>query len=256
MLDYSIYELLWMFVIYAFLGWCLEVVFAMSQNGGKFVNRGFLNGPICPIYGFGALAVIVLLTPFKDNLLLLFAGSLMLTTVVEFIAGYILEKSFHQKWWDYSECFLNIKGYICASASVAWGVICILVIYFLHPLVDDFLRRLPFEIGSVIISLFILFIIVDTVVTIISLIMVKQKIHNMEDIMAKIEYLSGMVNKNIADNATAVKKMHGNNLQELNNLRKKYRSILNKKTVGYIRIAEAFPDLRLVKPTKSKDKSK
>ena len=100
----TLYEIIWIFLIYAFLGWCTEVAYA-ALDIGKFVNRGFLNGPCCPVYGFGVLIVVGILTPLKDNLLILFTGSVLLTTVLEYITGWILEKAFHNKWWD---CFRNI----------------------------------------------------------------------------------------------------------------------------------------------------
>jgi uncharacterized membrane protein len=96
----TLYNAAWIFLVYAFLGWCTEVVFQAAIRG-KFINRGFLNGPVCPIYGFGVLAVIGCLTPLKDNLAVLFFGSVVLTTVLEFITGFVLEKFFCDKWWDY-----------------------------------------------------------------------------------------------------------------------------------------------------------
>ena len=95
----TIYEVLWIFIIYAFIGWCVEVSYA-ALDRGIFVNRGFLNGPYCPVYGIGVLIVIIVLTPLKNNLLLLYFGSLLLTTILEFLTGLILEKVFHNKWWD------------------------------------------------------------------------------------------------------------------------------------------------------------
>lgn len=85
------YNLLFYFAIYSFAGWCGEVVFATVRHG-KFVNRGMLHGAYCPIYGFGLITVIVCLTPIKDSWLLLFAGSAVLTTVLEFITGFVLDK--------------------------------------------------------------------------------------------------------------------------------------------------------------------
>jgi len=124
----------WIFFVYAFFGWCVEVIFhAVSE--GKFINRGFLIGPVCPIYGFGVLTVILCLEPVKSNPLLLFLGSVILTSVLEFITGLILEKIFNDKWWDYSKEPLNLFGYICIRFSLAWGLACILVIDVIHPIV-------------------------------------------------------------------------------------------------------------------------
>ena len=108
----NFYELVWIFIIYAFIGWCTEVSYA-ALDRGIFVNRGFLNGPYCPIYGCGVVIVVAVLTPLKDNLLILFAGSFLLTSILEYITGFILEKVFHNKWWDYSNKPFNLHGYIC-----------------------------------------------------------------------------------------------------------------------------------------------
>ena len=97
----NIYQAVWIFIIYAFLGWCSEVAFA-AVNKGKFVNRGFLNGPVCPIYGVGMLIVVLCLWNLRDRPLLLFLGSALLTTALEFVTGFVLERFFHDKWWDYS----------------------------------------------------------------------------------------------------------------------------------------------------------
>ena len=137
----SYYEYLWYFVVYAFLGWCSEVIFATLKSG-KFVNRGFLNGPVCPIYGFGAVLVIFCLTPIKENVLILFIGSTILTTLLEGFTGFILEKMFHTNWWDYSNEPFNFKGYVCARFSVLWGFACILIVDVFHPLIINLVHLL------------------------------------------------------------------------------------------------------------------
>ena len=92
----NFYELLWIFIIYAFIGWCTEVSYA-AVNRGIFVNRGFLNGPYCPIYGCGVVIVVAVLTPLKENLFFLFVGSFLLTSILEYITGFVLEKSISQQ---------------------------------------------------------------------------------------------------------------------------------------------------------------
>lgn len=115
----NFYELVWIFIIYAFIGWCTEVSYA-ALDRGIFVNRGFLNGPYCPIYGCGVVIVVAALTPLKDNLLILFAGSFLLTSILEYITGFILEKVFHNKWWDYSNKPFNLHGYVCLKFSISF----------------------------------------------------------------------------------------------------------------------------------------
>jgi len=107
------------FIVYAFLGWVLEVVYAAVKSG-KFVNRGFLLGPVCPIYGFGAVGVIVALAPVKDNKLVLFVCSVLLASGIELIGGWLLDKIFSQRWWDYSHRPFNIGGYVWIIFIQLW----------------------------------------------------------------------------------------------------------------------------------------
>ena len=147
---YELYNYMWFFIIYAFLGWCGEVAFAAIKTG-TFVNRGFLNGPVCPIYGAGVCIVILCLTPFSANLAVLFIGSVILTSVLEFLTGFVLEKLYNEKWWDYSERPFNIKGYICLEFSLLWGVACVVVVKVIHPLISRLVDFVPMTLG---ISLF------------------------------------------------------------------------------------------------------
>ena len=103
----NIYQAVWIFIIYAFLGWCSEVAFA-AVNKGKFVNRGFLNGPVCPIYGVGMLIVVLCLWNLRDRPLLLFLGSALLTTALEFVTGFVLERNFVQR--RIFKAFPNLKN--------------------------------------------------------------------------------------------------------------------------------------------------
>lgn len=120
-MEFSLYEIFWYFVIYAVLGWVVEVCFC-SINTGGFVNRGFLNGPVCPIYGFGMVAVLVCLWPLRHNIPVLYAGAVLLTSALELVTGWVLKKLFHTSWWDYSNMRFNLGGYICLRFSLVWGV--------------------------------------------------------------------------------------------------------------------------------------
>ena len=138
-----IYSLLLYFFIYSFLGWCTEVAYATVKER-RFVNRGFLNGPWCPIYGVGVSAVVTLLDGFRDSLLLLYLSSLVLVTLIEGMTGFIMDKIFHHKWWDYTGLPLNIGGYVCLPFSIAWGAACVVIVKGIHPLMKDwwdFCRR-------------------------------------------------------------------------------------------------------------------
>ena len=131
LVPYSWFQILWYFYIYGFLGWCSEVAFAAVAHG-KFVNRGFLNGPVCPIYGFGMSLVLLVLLPFSDNIPLLFIGGALLTSAIELVGGWALKKFFHTTWWDYSDQPFNLGGYICLKFSILWGLCVVVVIRIVH----------------------------------------------------------------------------------------------------------------------------
>ncbi len=120
------------FWIYSFLGWAVESTFC-SINEQKVINRGFLSGPICPIYGFGALIVILCLTPFLSHPLFLFIDAVVLTSILEYFTSYLMEKLFHARWWDYSHHHFNLNGRICLATSLSFGGLSVFVMYFLHP---------------------------------------------------------------------------------------------------------------------------
>lgn len=251
MFNYSPITLLWLFVIYAFLGWCLEVVYA-TVHTGKFVNRGFLNGPYCPIYGIGMIIVIILLMPFKVNLLLFFVGSVILTTLLEFVTGLILEMIFNQKWWDYTMEPFNLKGYVCLGQSLVWGIACIFVIYILQPFVDSFINIMSGDIGKIVLLLFWIIFLSDIIITVTALFKVKKYSRILDDVGEKIKLMSDSVGKNISDGTISAMKLGDKNMQELENLKERYQVISNKYIFGYRRLVKAFPSLRPIKIKKNK----
>ena len=158
------YLLLWIFFVYAFLGWCTEVSFA-ALTSGRFVNRGFLNGPVCPIYGVGVVIVLFFLDPLRGNTFLLFLGSVLLTSLLEWVTGFVLEKIFHQRWWDYSNEPFNLGGYICLRFSIAWGLACLFVVEIIHPSILWLIHLIPHTLGLVLLACFGAVIAVDLAAT-------------------------------------------------------------------------------------------
>lgn len=131
------------FLAYSFLGWLCETIYC-SIGQKKFVNRGFLNGPLCPVYGFGAMSVLLFLRPVKDNLILLFVLGVIVTSVIEYITGYLLEKLFATKWWDYSTYRFNIHGRVCLRNSLMFGVLAVVAARYVDPVIQGMIDRLPF----------------------------------------------------------------------------------------------------------------
>lgn len=202
----NFYELVWIFIIYAFLGWCTEVAYA-ALNTGRFVNRGFLNGPYCPIYGCGVVIVVALLTPIQESLLLLFAGSLALTSVLEYLTGLVLEKVFRNKWWDYSNEPFNIQGYVCLKFSIMWGLACTFVMKLVHPAIYKVITLVPFVAGVVILVIIMIGFTVDCCVTVATILKFNKQLRLMEEMAARLHQLSDEIGEHIYENvSTAVEK--------------------------------------------------
>ena len=122
-----------LFLSYSFIGWCCEVIYC-SFIQKRLINRGFLKGPICPVYGFGGLLVMSVLEPFSHTWILLFFLSMLITSVLEYITSWLLEKLFDTKWWDYSHYKFHIKGRVCLLNSTLFGLLGMLASHFVHPL--------------------------------------------------------------------------------------------------------------------------
>ena len=142
------YHLMNWLIIYSFFGWVWETCY-VSVKSGKFVNRGFINGPLCTIYGFGAVSVYVILRPFSDNLLYLYLGGVVVATALEYVTAVLMESIFHTSWWDYSDNKFNFQGRICLGASLGWGVFTVILFKVLHPLVESIVILYPVYVGEI-----------------------------------------------------------------------------------------------------------
>lgn len=203
------YDLIRYFIIYAFLGWCIEVAYAAVKEG-RFINRGFLNGPVCPIYGFGMLAVLMVLSRLKGSFFALFAGSVILTSLLEFVTGYVLEKIFNDKWWDYSDCRFNIKGYICLKFSIMWGIACVFAVCVIHPFVERLVGFIPKTVSIIVFSLFYALLVTDTVLTVIETAKIKKYFKNAQWLEGKLKGFSDAVGNEIAETVFKAEKLYEN----------------------------------------------
>ena len=249
----NIYQALWIFIIYAFLGWCSEVAFA-AVNKGKFVNRGFLNGPVCPIYGVGMLIVVLCLWSLRDRPLLLFLGSALLTTALEFVTGFVLERFFHDKWWDYSDMPFNIKGYVCLKFTVLWGLAASFIIGAVHRFVYMLIVKTPFVLGVILLAVFSAAFIADFIVTLTALVKLPKKLKAMAEAERALRAVSDKIGENISDTTIAAKEK-GEALAEENKPRleelkaeyekkKKEFSAMLERNFVQRRIFKAFPNLK------------
>ena len=163
---YNTYELIWLFLIYSFLGWMLETILAATEQR-RFVNRGLINGPLCTIYG----VPIVILTIFGQELPLfwLFLGAMIVATVTEWISGHMIERFYHERWWDYSNVKWNLDGYICLPASLVWGVLGTISMRWGNGLLIRLYGFLPEGIGHLLVWILAGMLVLDVTATIFAL---------------------------------------------------------------------------------------
>lgn len=156
------------FFIYAFLGWLLETLYSFYSLG-HFTKRGFLYGPLCPIYGYGALILTIFLSNYRKNSIKLFFLSAIVFSVFEYIVSYALDALFAKSWWDYTNEFMNLNGRISIFYTFAWGIIAILFINHIHPFlkkkVELILSKIPYFIQTIIIRCMVAIFLADTILS-------------------------------------------------------------------------------------------
>ncbi len=130
------------FIIFSFLGWCLEVGYGIYSLK-RFVNRGFLVGPLCPVYGTGCVIIYVLLKGYANDPIMLSLAAMVICSVLEYVTSYLMEKIFKARWWDYSNMKFNINGRICLETIIPFGLLGLLVVYILFPFTLNILDKIP-----------------------------------------------------------------------------------------------------------------
>lgn len=214
----SIYYSILYFFVYGFLGWCTEVIFAAFKQH-RFVNRGFLNGPICPIYGVGVTLVIACLEAFQSNLLLLYISSVILVTVLEGVTGWAMDKLFHNKWWDYSKLPFNIGGYVCLLFSLIWGVACVFIVYFVHPLIHQVLSLIPHTAGIALIAILGIALLSDMIVTTSAIVKFNQYLELLKHITDELHAISNQIGAELYPNVMHVLDMQESSRQKLDDVK-------------------------------------
>lgn len=200
---FSFHEIVLLFFIYSFLGWCVEVAF-VAITLGTVVNRGFLNGPVCPIYGCGMLGVLMVLLPVKQDVFLLFLGGMLICSAVELFGGWILDKIFHMRWWDYSDRPFNVGGYICLPFSIMWGFAVVLAVWFVHAPIMAVVGRIPYAAQIVIIIIFGIMFMIDMIVTLKHLIGIKKSLGQLDRIAGDLHSIGDQLKDVVGNSAIGV----------------------------------------------------
>ena len=192
--EFAVKTLYWFF-LYGFIGWGVEVVYAAVKTH-KLVNRGFLCGPICPIYGFGMVGLIysVSLTPMPDSgsmsAVSIFFIGLVLTTAIELVGGWVLYKLYHIRWWDYSKMKYNLGGYICPQFSLLWGLGSVLMIKVVHPLLARGSNPMPFRVMLILDIVLLIIFVVDVIVSTAAAIGLNKYLSEIDELRARLRVTS------------------------------------------------------------------
>ena len=254
-----VYNYMLYFFIYSFLGWVCESIYCSCLQK-KVINRGFLNGPVCPVYGVGALIIITGLWSYRDSMIAVFVMGIILTSLLEYVTATILEKLFHAKWWDYSKHKFNINGKVCLLNSTMFGFMSLFVIEVLHPFVIDVLSKMNSLVLFVFLILAMMSMIGDLVVTAKALnsltvrvdaltaivddmkkIHAKFKLYEDEEFLRKLKISP----EEMAKKLKAVSEKYGDSRvqEKIDEMQEKFKHI-KRKTFVHRRILNAFPNMR------------
>ncbi len=162
MKDVALYFVL--FMMYSFMGWLMEVIVTFVKEH-KFVNRGFLIGPYCPIYGYGCLLIILLLKRYENDVVVLFLMSIVICSILEYVTSFVMEKLFHARWWDYSDKKFNINGRICLETMIPFGLLGSFIMYIVNPFYTKILSFFPSLVLEIIALILFLIYIVDNIIS-------------------------------------------------------------------------------------------
>lgn len=205
-LLYTPLQFLAIFFLYSALGWGSEVAFAaLSEH--QLVNRGFLNGPVCPLYGSGMVAILVLLGPWIHNPIVVFFGGMVITTAVEYIAGKLLYWLFGAQWWDYSMYKYNFQGLVCLRFSFFWGIGCLVLVLGIHPVLAGLILRIPQPVlfGSCL--FFLLLFTVDLIVSVASAFGLNKRLAQLEDARKALRRGSDLLTNFVGTNVLTADEM-------------------------------------------------
>lgn len=271
LLGTDLYNIIHCFFIYSFFGWVMETCYVAILDK-KFINRGFVNGPVCTIYGFGALTVYFILKPFENNILILFIMGIIVPSILEYFTGWLMEVIFKTTWWDYSNYRFNIKGRICLFNSIIWGVLTVALFLVIQPFVNFIISLYPVSVGKPLAIIAVVSYLIDYGTTSYYAMDLKAKLNNMSDIMdefvsytqlsrlyeTKEEVMEYLENTKPVEFINEVKEKLKQSIQinkenykeKFFMLNDKYDSLKSKSNIIHNRLLRAFPTLKV----KDKDK--
>lgn len=238
-MNINLSELITYFVIYSFLGWTMESIFR-SIAEKKIINTGFLRGPFCPIYGIGAIIMLLFLKRFENNSILLGIIAVIVLTAWEYIVGVLLEKIFHTKYWDYSDHKFHFQGRICLTNSIYWGFLGVIFVKYIHPFIENIIGKIDKTLLQYIIAILFIIFLIDTVTSII-------KVKNMKTTLEKIENINKEIKEKLKEIKVLKKEKEEKILategiqQLVEQLKKKRNKTILRLYKNVYRLKKAFP---------------
>lgn len=234
------FEILTYFLIYSFLGWVIESIFR-SIIEKKIINTGFLKGPICPIYGIGALIMSFVLDGLSNNLICLFIASMIILTIWEYIVGVFLEKTFHTKYWDYSDHKINFQGRICLTNSIYWGILGVVFVKYIHPFMQEIIERVNIDVLHFVITITSIVFVVDVITSIVKVKNIKPALERIEELNNEIKEKLAEI-KSIRNEKSTEKSDIADNIQKIiDELNEKRNNIILRLYRNIYRLKKAFP---------------
>ncbi len=245
------------FTVYSFLGWLCESIFC-SVPEGKFINRGFLNGPFCPIYGVGGVVVVSILAPFQHNLIILYLAGVILTSLLEYVTGFALEMIFHTKYWDYSEHKFNLQGRVCLTNSLLFGVMCVVGMWYIHPALIRLLTGIPASVLPFLSIGFMVYFACDSVISVHTVLQLNGKLDELQNILDEIKQKAAAAKTETIESIQAAfdSLLDDDTRSYLKMLYDKIDKIAAESKLSQRRVLSAFPTMKSIKNNESLQRMK
>lgn len=244
-MEVNFIDLITYFIVYSFLGWVLESVFKTIALR-KPVNSGFLYGPFCPIYGFGAIIMYLFLEDVSNKPFITFCLGFVVLSIWEYMVGTVLEKLFKTKYWDYSDHKFNLSGRVCLTNSIFWGILGVMFIDIIHPLVQEGLAQINPNLILKVDILVVVIMLIDEVVSIRAVLGMKDKLKRVEELNERIREKLEEIKQKSRDI-----ELKNESLQLVVKDLKQKRDRIIRNSYRYIqRIKRAFPTMKSEQITK------
>ncbi len=226
-MGFPISNLFLYFILYSFLGWVMETCYCSIMER-RLVPRGFLYGPICPIYGGGVTLMILFFTPLKKNLVLFYAVAVVVMTSWEYFVGWLLEVTTHVKYWDYSQYRFNLKGRVCLWVALTWGILSYIVIFFIHPPIQSLVEDLPVWLEFMLCGAFLALLAVDATLTIRNLVLVAMHVASVTQLAQELQLQAALgkaeISDKLEDSAAALRERYRDQVAQLEKVSRRFRN--------------------------------